>query len=275
MSARAGPSTGIETAAGRAAGRRRLVGRGLALAAGALVIVWAFASAGALDPDRYRDALGTLATLAGDAFPPDFARWRSWGRPLLQTLATSLAGTALAAALALPLGVLAARNVGGAGIAGGIRIFLNMLRSIPDLIWGVAFVAAVGFGPLPGVLALAAHSTGMLGKFYAEILEHVDPAPGDALRSHGVSRAGVLRFGVLPQVLPRLADVTIYRWEHNVRAATVLGLIGAGGLGVEIVTAFHLFEYREAAALILVMLALVTAINTIGDRIRVGFLGGE
>jgi len=275
MSARAGPSTGIETAAGRAAGRRRLVGRGLALAAGALVIVWAFASAGALDPDRYRDALGTLATLAGDAFPPDFARWRSWGRPLLQTLATSLAGTALAAALALPLGVLAARNVGGAGIAGGIRIFLNMLRSIPDLIWGVAFVAAVGFGPLPGVLALAAHSTGMLGKFYAEILEHVDPAPGDALRSHGVSRAGVLRFGVLPQVLPRLADVTIYRWEHNVRAATVLGLIGAGGLGVEIVTAFHLFEYREAAALILVMLALVTAINTIGDRIRGGFLGGE
>ena len=125
------------------------------------------------------------------------------------------------------------------------------------------------------MLALAVHSTGMLGKFYAEILEHGDPAPGDALHSHGVSRLGVLRFGVLPQVLPRLADVTLYRWEHNVRAATVLGVIGAGGLGLEIVAAFHLFEYREASALIAVMLGLVTAINLISDRVRRGFLGSD
>jgi phosphonate transport system permease protein len=103
----------------------------------------------------------------------------------------------------------------------------------------------------------------------------VDPGPGNALRSHGVSRLGVLRFSVLPQILPRLVDVTLYRWEHNVRAATVLGVVGAGGLGLEIITAFHLFEYREALALILVLLGLVTGITIVGARIRARFLSQE
>ena len=138
--------------------------------------------------------------------------------------------------------------------------------------WGILFVAAVGFGPLPGVLALATHSTGMLGKFFAEIFEHVDRAPVDALRSQGAPVLGVLRFGVLPQVLPRLVDVALYRWEHNIRAATTLGAIGAGGLGLEIVTAFHLFEYREALALIAVLLALVSLVNLLGAQIRRRFL---
>ena len=137
------------------------------------------------------------------------------------------------------------------------------------------FVAAVGFGPLPGIFALACHSIGMLGKFYSEIIEHVDTAPGEALRSQGVSSLGVLRFSVLPQILPRLVDVTLYRWEHNVRAATVLGVIGAGGLGLEIITAFHLFEYREAFALIIVLLALVSTLNFVGGHIRSYFLGHQ
>ena len=147
------------------------------------------------------------------------------------------------------------------------------MRSIPGLVWGVMFVAAVGFGPLPGIFALACHSTGMLGKFYAEILEHVDPTPGEALKSQGVTPLGVLRFSILQQILPRLVDVTLYRWEHNVRSATVLGVVGAGGLGLEIITAFHLFEYREALALIVVLLGLVTALNIVGGHVRGRFLG--
>jgi phosphonate transport system permease protein len=253
-------------------GRRRTLNGLVMIVVSGLVIAGAFAYAGAFDLARYRDAVSTILTLAGDSFPPDFSRWSYWGRPLLETLAMSLSGTVLACAAALPLGVLAARNIGPAWCGGPVRLLLNMLRSIPVLVWGVIFVAAVGFGPLPGIFALAGHSTGMLGKFYAEILEHADPGPGDALRSHGVSRLGVLRFSVLPQSLPRLVDVTIYRWEHNVRAATVLGVIGAGGLGLEIVTAFHLFEYREALALILVLLGLVTVISMIGAGIRARFL---
>jgi phosphonate transport system permease protein len=254
-------------------GRRRQLG---ALASGlavTLLVVLAFLRAGAFELDRYAQALPTIWTLAREATPPDFLRWRHWGGPLVDTLAMSLAGTSLAVMLALPLGAVAARTVVRPAWAGvPARRLLDLLRSVPSLIWGVIFVAAVGFGPLPGILALACHSTGMLGKFFAETLEHVEPGPGNALRSHGVSRLGVLRFSVLPQILPRLVDVTLYRWEHNVRAATTLGVVGAGGLGLEIITAFHLFEYREAAALILVLLALVTAINLLGGWLRKRFL---
>lgn len=236
-------------------------------------IVAAFVYAGAFDLRRYADAVPTILTLLGDSLPPDFSRWPKWGRPLLETLSMSIAGTVLGALAALPLGALAARNVVRTRWIGNpVRLLLNLLRSIPGLIWGVMFVAATGFGPLPGILALGCHSTGMLGKFYAETLEHVEPGPGDALRSLGVSRLGVLRFSVLPQILPRLVDVTIYRWEHNLRAATTLGVVGAGGLGLEIITAFHLFEYREAMALIILMLGLVTAITLIGGALRARFL---
>jgi phosphonate transport system permease protein len=255
-------------------GRRRLYRGFIAAGAGLAVLICAFAYGGAFGFHRYRDALPTILQLARDAMPPDFSRWPQWGRPLLETLAMSLAGTALAAVTAMPLAVLTARNVVRQPWVGEpVRLVLNGIRSIPGMIWGVMFVAAVGFGPLPGILALATHSTGMLAKLFAETLEHVDPAPGDAMRSHGVSRIGVLRFSVLPQILPRLVDVTLYRWEHNLRAATTLGMVGAGGLGLEVITAFHLFEYREASALIIVLLALVTGINVAGGFIRGRFLG--
>jgi len=263
----------VTVAAVLALGRRRRWRSRGAAAVALVAILLAFAAVDAFNPERYRDALTTLATLAANALPPDFSRWHSWGRPLLETIATATAGTTLAALAGLGLGGLATPGLAPAGLRWGARLLLNALRSIPDLLWGVAFVAAVGFGPLPGVLALACHSTGMLGKFYAEILEHVDPAPGDALRSQGVSTLGILRFSVLPQVLPRLADVTLYRWEHNVRAATVLGVVGAGGIGLEIITAFHLFEYQEAMALILLLLAVVTVVDAAGARLRRSLIG--
>jgi phosphonate transport system permease protein len=253
-------------------GRRRAV-RGYAVFALVMfAILAAFAYADAFNLARYIDAVPTIVVLLGDSLPPDFSRWQSWGKPLAETLAMSICGTVLGAVAAAPLGALAARNTGFPVVMSAVRLLLNTLRSIPGVIWGVLFVAAVGFGPLPGLLALACHSTGMLGKFYAEIIEHVDLAPGEALRSHGVSRLAVLRFSVLPQILPRVVDVTLYRWEHNVRAATVLGVVGAGGIGLELVTAFHLFAYREAMALILVLLGLVTIINLTGAWLRGRFL---
>lgn len=252
--------------------RRQWLRAMLSLALLSLVLA-AFAYADAFSPARYRDAVRTIAQLAADSWPPDFSRWPKWGKPLAETLAMSVAGTALGLLAGLPLGALAARNFSPAWLVGPVSLLLHALRSLPGLVWGILFVAAVGFGPLPGVFALGCHSTGMLGKFWAEILEHVEPGPGNALRSQGVSRLGVLRFAVLPQVLPRLVDVTLYRWEHNLRAATTLGVVGAGGLGLEIVTAFHLFEYREAMALIVLLLILVTLINLIGARVRVLLVG--
>ena len=227
------------------------------------------------DLARYRDAGPTIVSLLSDSVPPDFNRWRNWRQPLIDTLAMSASGTILAALVALAIAPLAARTTSPASLRIIVRVGLNALRSIPAVVWGIIFVAAVGFGPLPGALALACHSTGMLGKLYSETLEHVDPAPGNALKSQGVSPLGVLRFSVLPQIMPRLIDVTLYRFEHNIHAATVMGLVGAGGLGLEITTAFHLFEYREAFALILTLLTLVTLINVLGAALRAHLLGLE
>lgn len=153
-------------------------------------IVLALLYAGVLDPARYQDVLRPIVSLTRDALPPDFSRWMHWGRPLLETLSMSVAGTVLGLGLAIPLGALAARTLGPRWLSLPILLGLNALRSIPGLVWGVIFVAALGFGPLPGVMALSCHSTGMLGKFCAEILEHLDPAPGDALRSQGSARWG-------------------------------------------------------------------------------------
>lgn len=257
-----------------AQGRRELV-RAVTAGAGCVLLVGvALAYAGALDHRRYADAFPIMIRLGADAMPPDFRRWQSWGTPLLETLAMSVGGTALAVVAALPLGALSARNLNRQRAVGtGARLLLNLLRSIPELVWGILFVAAVGFGPLPGVLALGVHSTGMLGKFFSETFEHVAQGPGDALRSQGVSSLGVLRFAVLPQVLPRLVDVSVYRWEHNLRSATTVGMVGAGGLGLEIITAFQVFEYREASALLLLLLGLVTTISALGAVIRSRYVG--
>jgi phosphonate transport system permease protein len=252
--------------------RRGRLGRRVATFAVLAGVALAFYVADLFHLARYSDATRTIFTLLGDALPPDFSRWRSWGKPLLDTLAMSVAGTVVASAAAIPLAALASGRAGASWLAGAVRMMLNVFRSIPLVVWGIACVAAVGFGALPGALALAIHSTGMLGEFYAEILEHVDPVPGDALKSQGVSSLGVMRFAVLPQILPRAVDVTLYRWEHNVRAATVMGVIGAGGIGLEIMSAFQLFEYREALALIVVLFVLVTGINAISKRARSRFL---
>ena len=255
--------------------RRQWAGLGMAALATSVILA-AFIFSGAFDLVRYADAPATLLRLAADSLPPDFSRWREWRRPLAETLAMGVAGTALGALLALPLAALAAENVSPSiRFAHVVRLGLNAVRSLPGLIWGVVFVAAVGFGPLPGVLALGVHSSGTLGKLFFEAIEHVDTGPGAALRANGVSQLGVFRFAILPQALPRLTDALIYRLEHNLRAATTLGVVGAGGLGLEIVTAFHLFEYREASALILVLLALVTLVNFLGAALRRGFLNHE
>jgi phosphonate transport system permease protein len=252
--------------------RRNRFRRRLMVILGLAIVAAAFYFADIFNFARYGDAWRTITTLVRDSLPPDFSRAGRWGKPLVETLAMSMAGTAIACLCAIPLSALATGVAGTRWIGGIVRMILNTTRSIPLVVWGIACVAAVGFGPLPGALALAIHSTGTLGELFAEILEHVDPAPGDALRSQGVSRLGVMRFAVLPQILPRMVDVSLYRWEHNVRAATLMGVIGAGGIGLEIMTAFQLFEYREAIALILVLLAVVTAINTISGRVRMRLL---
>lgn len=239
---------------------------------GGIIVVACLASlalTGAFDLGRLADGAPAIAQLAAEMVPPDFTRWRAWLRPLLDTLAMSVAGTALAVLFSIPLALLAAPNTAPAPAAHRVaRTLLAAMRSVPEIIFGVLFVAAVGFGALPGVLALAMHSTGMVAKFYAEAIEHVDPAPLEAARAAGASRLQVITHAVLPQVLPQLADITIYRWEYHFRASAVLGIVGAGGIGFELMSALRLIKYDEVAAVLLTILACVVVVDALGARLR-------
>lgn len=213
-----------------------------------------------------------ILTLMGESFPPDFSNVKSWFKPLLDTLAMSIAGTALAIAFSFPLAFLAARNTSSNLLIYHLsRTILNGLRSIPELIMGIIFVAAVGFGALPGVLALGLHSIGMVGKFFAEAIEHVDEAPIEAARAAGASPMQVVWHAVLPQVLPQFADVSIYRWEYNFRASTVMGMVGAGGIGFELMGALRIMQYQEVSAILLVILMMVTLVDGFSGRLRKAF----
>lgn len=225
---------------------------------------------GILEWQRYAGALDRTAAIAIEAFPPDFTRWRSWILPLLETLAMSIASTVIGGITALVLAIFATRrNFGGAVLIGVLlRGTFNLLRSLPELVLGIILVVAVGFGSLAGMIALALHSVGMLGKFFAELVEHADAGPIEALQAQGASRGQIFYYGILPQVLPRVMDLALYRWEHNLRASTVMGLVGAGGIGFELIAALRLFEYREALALLILTLLLVSAIDFVGGSLR-------
>lgn len=233
------------------------------------VCIAALAITGFFDAARFIEGGPAIAQLASEMVPPDFSRWQRWLRPLLDTLAMSIAGTALAVVLSLPLALLAASNTSPNPVVyQTTRTLLAALRSVPEIILGILFVAAVGFGALPGVLALALHSVGMVGKFYAEAIEHVDPKPMEAASAAGASRLQVITHAVLPQVLPQLADITIYRWEYHFRASAVLGIVGAGGIGFELMAALRLINYDQVSAILLAILACVVIVDGIGANLR-------
>ncbi len=243
--------------------------RNAVLAAILLGVVIALWVTGTLDAQRFADAWPAIAQLSSEMLPPDFGRFESWIMPLIDTVAMSIAGTALAVAFSLPLALLSARNTTPNAIVYQVtRLILNLLRSIPELIMGIIFVAMVGFGALPGVLALGLHSIGMVGKFFAESIEHVDEKPIEAARAAGATPFQVIWHAVLPQVMPQLADTTIYRWEYNFRASTVLGAVGAGGIGFELIAALRVLEYAQVSAILLCILACVTIVDGIGAQLR-------
>jgi phosphonate transport system permease protein len=227
------------------------------------------AHAGLFDAERLAEGGPALLSLLGEMTPPDFGNLAAWGKPLLDTLAMSVAGTALAVALSLPLGFLAAANATPHPLVHRLaRGLLNMLRSVPELVMGIVFVAAVGFGALPGVLALGLHSVGMVGKFFAEAVEHCDPKAVEAVRASGASRMQVILHAMLPQVLPQMADIVVYRWEYNFRASTVMGMVGAGGIGFELMASLRVMQYQEVSAILLVILVMVTAVDALGSLLR-------
>jgi phosphonate transport system permease protein len=187
----------------------------------------------------------------------------------LETVQMALAGTFLALLVAFPLGFLAARNTTPhRWVYNAVRLGLNFLRTIPDLALGLLFVAAVGLGAFAGTLALAIHTATVLGKLLSESVENIDEGVVEAIRATGAGYTQILSFAVLPQILPDLISFTLYRLETNIRAASVLGLIGAGGIGYLMNTSFRTFQYQEAAAIVLVLIVLVMLVDYMSSRLR-------
>jgi phosphonate transport system permease protein len=239
------------------------------LAVGLLLVLVCCGYVGLLDGRRLAEGVPSILSLVAEMLPPDFSGFSRWVRPLLDTVAMSVAGTALAVAASLPLALLAAPTTTPHPLVyRAARGLLNALRTVPELILGIIFVAAVGFGPLPGVLALGLHSIGMVGKFFAEAIEHADPAPVEAARAAGASPLQVIMHGILPQVVPRMADVAVYRWEYNFRASTVMGAVGAGGIGLELIASLRVMQYQSVSAILLVILVAVTLVDALGAAVR-------
>lgn len=187
----------------------------------------------------------------------------------LETVQMALAGTFMALVVAFPLGFLAARNTTPHPfVYHSVRSVLNLLRTIPDLALGLLFVAAVGLGAFAGTLALAIHTATVLGKLLSESVENIDEGVVEAIRATGAGYTQIVSFAVLPQILPDLISFTLYRLETNIRAASVLGLIGAGGIGYLMNASFRTFQYQEAAAIVLVLIALVMLVDYVSSRLR-------
>jgi len=191
------------------------------------------------------------------------------GRALWTTLRIATLGTVLAALLALPLGLLAARNLRAPrALFYGAKAVLDSLRAIHTLVFGLLFVGIVGLGATAGILAVAAHSAGTLGKLLAEAIESLDMQPVDAVRSTGAGAAQVFFLGVWPAVLPQFVSQTLYVWEFNLRDSTILGLVGAGGLGLLLSEAMSLFQWGRLATLLLAIVAMVTLFDSLSRAVR-------
>jgi phosphonate transport system permease protein len=234
-----------------------------------------------------REAVAQMWAYAVKLFPPDVSApvLRAATLGAVETFAISLTGTALAVLIALPLAFLATRTLLFDGVLyaredlgwrryprialyAAAKSVLNLLRTIPEIVWALIFVFAVGLGPFPGALALGFHTGGVLGKLFGEVLEDVPTQPLETLQAGGAPRPAILLYGVLPQALPQFLAYALYRWEVNIRAAAVLGFVGAGGLGQRIHIALSLFLDNQLLTLILAIYVMVTLVDALSAWLR-------
>ncbi|MFO0295536.1 MAG: phosphonate ABC transporter, permease protein PhnE [Rhodospirillales bacterium] len=205
----------------------------------------------------------------GEMLPPSLDRIGPVLASLLQTFQMAVAGTVIGCALSLPLAVLATRHLSpNAAIYHLVRIMIAVCRTVPDLVWALLFVAIVGLGPFAGVLAIAVDKIGFCGRFFAEAMEEADRRPQEALRALGAAPAAVIAGAVLPTATPGLINATLFALEKATRSSVVLGLVGAGGIGIELQVSMDMFRYDEAATIILAILGLVIAVEQISAWLR-------
>ena len=242
------------------------------LVAIAAIYLWAIEGS-ETSPQALLAGVPFIIDYVGRMFPPDMGVLLKLIGKAGETLQMAIMGTTFGAALALPLSFLAARNVMPyRPVYQTTRTLFDACRGINEIIWALLFVSMVGLGPFPGVLALTVHLIGALGKYYSETIEAVDSELVVAVAATGASRIQTVYHGIVPQVKPLFAGYTFYYLEHSFRAATVLGLVGAGGIGIELITSVRLFQNQQVLTTLMVMVVTVTLIDRLSAFVRMRFI---
>lgn len=232
------------------------------------VIVWSLGNA-ELSLISLIQGLPEIGRLVAEMFPPAVDRIASIGWTLLQTFHMAVAGTFIGVLASLPLAVLSARNTTPHwGVQMVTRALVTLCRTVPELIWAIIFVITVGLGPFAGVLALAVDTTGFCARFFAEALEDADEGPPEALRSLGAGPTATVVSALFPATLPSMVATSLFAFEKSTRASVVLGLVGAGGIGVELMAAVDMFDYRSVSTIILCVFAMVLAVEQVSSWVR-------
>lgn len=213
-----------------------------------------------------------MAKFAAGFFPPDFTNWRSFVEEMLITVQIAVWGTVLAVVCAVPLGILCSSNVVPWWIYQPTRRLMDAARAINEMVFAMLFVVAVGLGPFAGVLALWVHTTGILAKLFSEAVEAIDPRPIEGIRATGATVLHEVVYGVIPQVMPLWISYSLYRFESNVRSATVLGIVGAGGIGMLLWEYVRGFYYGETSAVMIVIIISVSLIDVVSSQLRKLFI---
>jgi phosphonate transport system permease protein len=241
----------------------RTLGWGVALA----MLAWAWQGADIRPLDLFRDS-GNMAELAADFFPPNFRDWPMYVKEMLITVQIAIWGTVLAVLCSIPLGLLSSANIAPWWIHQPVRRAMDACRAINEMVFAMLFVVAVGLGPFAGVLALWVHTTGSLSKLFSEAVEAIDPQPVEGIRATGASKLEEIAYGVIPQVMPLWISYSLYRFEANVRSAAVVGMVGAGGIGVVLWDIIRSFQYAETCAVLLIIVVTVSLLDLASARVR-------
>ncbi|MAU95999.1 MAG: phosphonate ABC transporter, permease protein PhnE [Fulvimarina sp.] len=233
---------------------------------GALAISWGPAEMGRWT-FLFTDS-ANMAEYASGFLRPDFGDWRYYVHEMIVTVQIAVWGTFLSLIVSIPFGILCAHNMVPWWVLHPCRRLMDFFRAIHEVVWAVLFVVAVGLGPFAGVMALFIHNTGIMAKLFSEAVESIDPRPVEGIRSTGATRIQEVVFGVIPQVLPLWVSYTLYRLETNVRTATILGVIGAGGIGQVLFESVRGFYYPEASAILLIIVATVVITDLLSQQLR-------
>ncbi|RKF21429.1 phosphonate ABC transporter, permease protein PhnE [Alginatibacterium sediminis] len=235
------------------------------------VLVYSWQGAEIAPYKLYQDA-GNMAELAADFFPPDFGHITYYLEEMLITLHIALWGTIFAIFLSIPCALLCAENLVPAWVYQPMRRLMDAARAINEMVFAMLFVVTVGLGPFAGVMALFIHTTGVLAKLFSEAIEAIDPGQVEGVRATGATKLEEILYGVIPQVLPLWISFSLYRFESNVRSATVVGMVGAGGIGVILWESIRGFMFEQTCAVMIIIVITVSSLDFASQRIRKLFI---